>query len=393
MPPDTAASINSQVTAPDRAAHPAQLDKSSRYAQLDLLRGIAILSVLLLHCLQQVFQRQALDWHGLWRTTATEPRLSFYAFYPATFGWAGVSLFYVLSGFVIHGTFFRAKEFSVAAFYWRRFWRIYPPYLLALIFCSALLWHREHNLTDLSKQLFMHLFLIHNFRAWSYFGISPPFWSLATEMQFYLLYPLLLLVRWRIGIKGTLLAVLGVSVTSRAVCYAVTDWTQPISIPLWYNVLNVWFDWTLGMYIAEQFHFGKRVFTRFRGPLVALLIGLLFVFDLYLKTTMLCFTVATLISAVLLESALYARPLFGPLRPFLTSLGLCSYSFYLWHAALIKPIAQRTHVLSLQPSAVQYFALVMVSLLSIYALSYFLYVTVEKPAQRVGKWMPWARKA
>jgi peptidoglycan/LPS O-acetylase OafA/YrhL len=356
---------------------------------LDALRGIAIFMVLLFHCMTPIFDRQELDWKGLWRTTTTEPRHSFYLFYPITFGWAGVSLFFVLSGFVIHASFFRTKKFSVASFYWRRFWRIYPPYLLALIGCTAILWTHDPDHRAIVKQFVMHFFVIHNFRDWSYYGISPPFWSLATEMQFYLLYPLLLLLRWRVGMKNTLLIVLAISCATRGYCYAVTDWTKPVSDALWHNTLNVWFDWTLGMYLAEQFHFGHRVFNRGRVPLVIFLLGVMFAFHLYAKTNVLIFTVTSLISAIVLESSLYSKPILPPIRPFLISLGVCSYSFYLWHAELLRIIADKTHVVRLPISGIQFIVLATISLFSIYAFSYFLYVAVEKPSQRVGKWIPW----
>ncbi len=99
-----------------------------------MLRAVAILSVFLLHWFGQAYGTDHLNWNGLLRDPASAPSTSFIAFFPLSFGWMGVPLFFVISGFCIHASALKNNELRVGRFFWRRFWRIYPPYLAALIF-------------------------------------------------------------------------------------------------------------------------------------------------------------------------------------------------------------------------------------------------------------------
>ena len=88
-----------------------QLTQKNRVPELDGLRGIAILAVLFYH---------------------------FFNFYPfnylSVFGWVGVDLFFVLSGFLITGILLQLKGLKNAfqIFYARRALRILPLYYLVL---------------------------------------------------------------------------------------------------------------------------------------------------------------------------------------------------------------------------------------------------------------------
>jgi peptidoglycan/LPS O-acetylase OafA/YrhL len=92
---------------------------------LDPMRGFAILCVFAFHSLSAAFGRDTLPW-GAWFRDFTVPR-SFLLLVPATFGWIGVPIFFVISGFCIHLSFSRQPQWPL--FFWRRFFRIYPTYL------------------------------------------------------------------------------------------------------------------------------------------------------------------------------------------------------------------------------------------------------------------------
>src|SRR5262249_45093449 len=129
-------------------------------------------------------------------------------------GSLGVPMFFVLSGFLIHYTFSRSSNQNTLGFLVRRFGRIYPPYLAALLVFSVaygFFWTAGGR-----GQVLSHAFLVHNFSDRNFFSINGSFWSLAHEAQFYLLYPLLLGVRRAIGMPalvwGSLAAKLGIGV-------------------------------------------------------------------------------------------------------------------------------------------------------------------------------------
>jgi peptidoglycan/LPS O-acetylase OafA/YrhL len=164
---------------------------------LDHLRGIAILSVFLFHTLGQAFGRDSLPAGKWFRTLDTS--LSFSLLSPLSLGGAGVALFFVISGFCIHLNF--RKEGDWGRFFRRRCFRIYPPYLavlLVLVFLFPMSRLSFASPAD-TKQFVSHLFLFHNFDPAWFFGINPVFWSIAVEVQLYLLYPVLVALAARIG--------------------------------------------------------------------------------------------------------------------------------------------------------------------------------------------------
>jgi peptidoglycan/LPS O-acetylase OafA/YrhL len=145
----------------------------SRMPELDTLRGIAISGVLLLHSFY--WQYSTMSFAGVGG-----------ALFKATgWGWSGVNLFFVLSGFLITGILLdtREKPRYFRQFYIRRALRILPAYygLLALlaIFRQAS-WY------------FLGFSFIYLANVTPLFGTAPdygPLWSLAVEEHFYLFWP------------------------------------------------------------------------------------------------------------------------------------------------------------------------------------------------------------
>jgi len=142
---------------------------------LDALRGIAVLSVVLYH---------GLYWNPGARggESAALERLS-HAF---TFGWLGVNLFFVLSGFLITGILLdsRGRKNYGKNFYLRRTLRILPLYVVTLVWLSRVV-HITWG--------YVGLCLLNMANLSSYFplggSVYRPFWSLAVEEQFYLVWP------------------------------------------------------------------------------------------------------------------------------------------------------------------------------------------------------------
>lgn len=158
--------------------------------ELESLRGVAILLVILFHC-----------WgvSGLQFTAETPMPLAFIAA-----GNTGVTLFFVLSGFLLSLPWLRALREdspapSVKRFLWARVLRILPLYYAALLFTLAVMGKPEVIFRAAAFQ----------FVGYELFPYSVVWWTLGTEVQFYLLLPLamLLLHAGRIGwlILGALL--------------------------------------------------------------------------------------------------------------------------------------------------------------------------------------------
>lgn len=125
------------------------------------------------------------------------------------FGWTGVLLFFVLSGFLITGILIDMKEsLPVKAyfikFYGRRFLRIFPLYyfylllMLALAFLLYMIGFRPNRMLEYFQQIPYALIYIYNFfcaSSWYKDSIFiNHFWSLSVEEQFYIFWPLIILL-------------------------------------------------------------------------------------------------------------------------------------------------------------------------------------------------------
>ena len=154
----------------------------SRVTALDGIRGIAILGVLLLHYeARQESPITALRF--LWAPLVGS-------------GWAGVDLFFVLSGFLITGILLDTRKHPhfFRLFYARRTLRIFPLYYLALILIFLLAPPLQlAEPVPVATQLWYWSYLSNLKMAWVGWGFAPAhtphFWSLAIEEQFYLVWP------------------------------------------------------------------------------------------------------------------------------------------------------------------------------------------------------------
>ncbi len=114
-------------------------------------------------------------------------------------GWIGVDLFFVLSGYLIGGQLLaelaRSRRLSLGRFYARRALRIMPAYLVILAIYFLLPSWRERP--DMAQPLWKYLLSVQNIALHGGTAFSHA-WSLAVEDQFYLALPFILLVPfWR----------------------------------------------------------------------------------------------------------------------------------------------------------------------------------------------------
>jgi peptidoglycan/LPS O-acetylase OafA/YrhL len=96
----------------------------------------------------------------------------------------GVDLFFVLSGFLITSLLIGARKESsyYHDFYWKRALRILPLYLVCLLGIFLFI-------PGSGSYVFLSAFFLANFSSIFHIGASGPFWTLAIEEQFYLLWP------------------------------------------------------------------------------------------------------------------------------------------------------------------------------------------------------------
>ena len=228
--------------------------RGGRLLSIDALRGLAALGVVLYHAIEQTknpIPQGLLKWPAL--------LIQFLSSY----GYIGVFLFFVISGFCIHLQWVRSRRdentagLRFGAFWKRRIRRLYPPYLIALAI-FLLIGALTTGLTVSRSFLYdvgMHLLMLHNLDPHTCYSINGVFWTLAVEEQLYLAYFLLLFVRTRWGWGVTL----AVCLVSRVIWYllaqALLSFTG-FSVPVAEGAAVHWFTWALGAIAVEAF-FGQ----------------------------------------------------------------------------------------------------------------------------------------
>ncbi len=331
---------------------PRTVPSAPRLHFVDGLRGLAMLAVLLYH-----------GWlyGGRWQIAPFGPKgIDFAA--PLAFGYAGVSLFLVLSGFCLYWPFTRPgrPEPTLWAFAKKRCRRILPPYYAALGFFWALLLldvlthhHFHEDATTVPHAVWSlgwHLVMLHNLSPEYVLSINGVFWTLGLEFSLYLLFPLLAEGFRRFGPWLPLFAALVIDVSWRSMVAAQigTQMTVADSFVLCSSLPGRCFEFAAGMAAAwtlARLHRGSGAQSRAVGNLCAALtlaFGAVAVWvtarlgtgstfpDVLWGGCFAALVVAAVRAESLLHRALSAR--------WLVSLGAISYSVYLVHLPLTKAL-------------------------------------------------------
>lgn len=283
-------------------------------------------------------------------------------------GFVGVDVFFVISGYLITGIIakeIQASSFSIARFYERRARRILPA-LLGVLLVSTLLAIRyflPSELISYAKSLLGATFSYSNFYFWStadYFDApahTKPLlhtWSLAVEEQFYLVWPILLLLisRWLPNFRKSI--VVGLFAASFAWSIWAANHSPDAAFYLPFS--RAW-ELLAGSILA--LNLAPPIRNRWSRE-SASLIGLgLIVFAAMTYSARTPFPgVAALLpcvgSALVIAAGSFGTSIVGKLlslRP-IVFIGLTSYSVYLWHWPLIvftkmefSPLLQQRHLL------------------------------------------------
>lgn len=338
---------------------------TGRIRELDGWRGISILAVIFGHCWVYRF------------STATEHSPKFLMHFAWHAGEGGVCVFFVISGFVITRLLLSEEQrngsISIRSFYVRRFFRIIPVFYLLLFVVSVLNLLRVIS-SGLSPTLAAALFL-RNTRLSHPEWFTGHAWSLAVEEQFYLCFPLFLLLtkphhrrRW---MGFTLVLVLLWSFLAQ---YAGLKGFFLDGTILGFSCINV------GVLLA-LFEPEARKLAASLHPVAALLAGV-FVFYPPFRTVplgtaiyglLVPFCIAAMLMYTIAREGWAASVLnSGPLQ----WIGLVSYSAYLWQQLFTAP--QQSYANSWGGAMLRFPLL----LIPIAAASYYY---VERPCIRLGR--------
>jgi len=328
------------------------------------------------------------------RAVAVLPVIFYHAgFTTFSGGFVGVDIFFVISGYLITGIIHREimeGRFSVVRFYERRIRRIIPALLFVCLCCIPFswMWMDARELKDFAQSLIAVNLFSSNFLFWietDYFGPASELkpllhtWSLAVEEQFYVFFPLILLLLRRLPRAALAGALAAMALTSFAFCL----WLLQIDPSANFYLLPSR-AWELGAGgLLAVLPFGRdKLWGWVRSGLASLGLALILFAVLEFNDAtpfpngwaLLPVTGSVLVIAFASRQTFVGRLLsLAPLR----SIGLISYSAYLWHQPLFA--FARLRLLN-APTQLDYLALSIASLV----LAYLSWRYIERPFRMKG---------
>jgi peptidoglycan/LPS O-acetylase OafA/YrhL len=355
----------------------------ARLPGLDLLRAIAIAMVLLSHYNGFVAQASIFGVIG-------------------QAGWAGVDLFFVLSGYLIGNQLLapaaRGEPLSLKAFFARRLLRTLPNYYAVLVIYLLLphspIWGKT------MAPVWNFLTFTQNF-GMMYGQTFTHSWSLCIEEQFYLLLPLAVLALvgsrrspWLLW--GAMVAAIAAGMTARGMAF--TNGQEAFAAPVYYATWARFDELLPGVAIAmlKNFHpafFGRiqrhanALFVAGLAAAVAVLYGVLNEAPTVFLANTFGFSLVAMSFALLTCAALSPSCLLNRFRiPGAASLALWSYAVYLVHKPVFMALRPELVKHGIDPGA----PLTIVTVMAVGVFGgWVLYRLVETPFMRLrARWYP-----
>lgn len=287
------------------------------------------------------------------RAVAVVPVVLFHAGYE-TFsgGYVGVDVFFVISGFLITSILlaeFEQNKFSLRKFYERRARRILPALFTVMAVCLPVAWvlFSQAEMKQFARSVLATVTFSSNILFWKesgYFDLESEVkpllhtWSLAVEEQYYILFPLFLMVAWRFGKRVVTGALAAVFIGS----LLLAQWgSAHYPSANFYLLPSRAWELLIGAFAAILLSKGEMRL----GPVVAELLsacgfaailGSIFLLDSHTPFPSFYTLLPTLGAVAIILAAqqgtrTYALLSFKPI----VFVGLISYSLYLWHQPIL----------------------------------------------------------
>jgi peptidoglycan/LPS O-acetylase OafA/YrhL len=332
---------------------------------IDGLRAIAIISVVLFHAFRDIFKG----------------------------GFIGVDIFFVISGFLISTILFSSIEenrYSILEFYVKRIRRIFPALITVMVATIFIAWYVlfSDELERFGRHMTSGITFVSNFVFWRESGYfddvseTKPllhFWSLAIEEQFYLFWPILLAFFWKKGF-GYLKLIIIIAFVSFTLNILILK-NHPVA-SFFLPITRVW-ELILGGLLAHISLYQKEIINRHHNAqsilgFLLLLIGFAIIHEgnefpgwwALLPTFGAFFVISAGPNAWLNKKILSNKVMIW--------VGNISYPIYLWHWPLLSFafIIGNGNI-----SNIQLFCILVLTVL----LSWLTYIFIEKPI-RFGRY-------
>lgn len=304
-------------------------------------------------------------------------------------GFVGVDVFFVISGYLITSIIVNEMKrgvFSLGDFYGRRARRILPAlfFMMLCTFPLSWIWMLPKEFKEYSASLvFVPLFIsnVLFYLQSGYFDVAAELrpllhtWSLAVEEQYYLIFPLFLLLTWRLGKKWVLCFI----VLAILLSLVLAQWAANVHPTANFYLLPTrLFEILIGSLLG--WHIQHKVDDKFIGQLgsfigLLLILVSIFIFDKNTPYPSL-YTLAPIVGTCLILIFSSEKNPIGVLLGcnILVGIGLISYSSYLWHQPIFS--FYRIRGLDLSQNGIAYILIVVALVIGWLSWKY-----VETPAR------------
>ncbi len=329
------------------------------------------------------------------RAVAVLPVILFHAgFSSFSGGFVGVDVFFVISGYLITSLILSeqmAGRFSIIRFYERRARRILPALFFVMAFCVpfAWFWLMPSDMKSFSESLAAVSTFSSNFLFWSqsnYFdngiGLKPLLhtWSLAVEEQYYVMFPLFIILAGRLGKRW----MTGLMVAGCILSLVIAEWASYYRPEAGFYLLpSRGWELLFGAFAALYLLGNERPSIRTSAVSQILsFAGLALIFTAVLTYSAntpfpghyaILPVTGTVLIILFATPETYAGKVLSS-KP-LVGIGLISYSAYLWHQPLFAFARHRSFV---EPDASLYLFLIVVTII----LAFLSWKFIETPFRR-----------
>jgi peptidoglycan/LPS O-acetylase OafA/YrhL len=352
---------------------------------INVLRGVAALGVAWFHSRVDLW----VGFKAIHANPAAYSRLDWlfsFLSLPASQLGGMVMLFFVLSGFCIHLPV-ASKNLSPnwSAYAVRRILRIYPAYFVALALCfiGTLIFLKGFN--SASGEVTMYASTAAMLQNWMYggnqIGLNPSLWSIPIEIEFYLVYPLLLLLWRRQGFNSALLFTLLRTLIGGAMFYL----GYGLSMVTFFKYALIW---NSGAWLAEAYAKGKlptwtywHYIVMVATVVVTMLAGLAGVNHFYLHYGWALFSFLLLLWVLGAGSDFFVESRWW--MPPLVFAGTVSYSLYLLHFPLFKLAGSAWF--QIYGSKPESFLLPTLATVLVLPFAWVFYLLIELPTHELGR--------
>ncbi len=340
--------------------------------EIDGLRFIAIITVLFLHLTTNYVR----EFSG---NFSQEFSQSFFYSILYSGGW-GVQLFFSISGFILSIPFInfaknKSENLNLSTYFFRRVVRLEPPFFISLsLIYLANLFFSFYTFYDSFPHFLATLFYCHVFIYGTWSNINPVSWSLETEVQFYVLAPLLLFL-FKLKQKW-LIRIIVITFFLISNYFSGFNFLKPYHLHV--SIIPYFQSFAVGILVADLYLDYKPWFVK-QNLFFDLFawIGIPLIYSSKIFFTDFIFNILIFFFFISVFKSISFKKLIN--NRFVTTIGGMCYTIYLFHYSLIFVLMKMIKSLQLPNNIYHLILSFLICIIGLFAFSFLFFKFFERP--------------